>query len=102
MARIKKFGVVQTSKVVAVIYFLLSAVILIPLGLLASVFNGGEFSEWEFLLSGFFIFFLPFIYGTFAFIGTAIACLIYNLISGWIGGIEVELETSVEEEHTLV
>lgn len=35
---------------------------------------------------------LPIMYGIFGFIGGAIGALLYNLIAGWIGGIEIELE----------
>ncbi len=36
----------------------------------------------------------PVFYGVLGFIFTAIACLVYNLLAGWIGGIEVELDDS--------
>jgi len=35
---------------------------------------------------------LPIMYGIFGFIGGAIGAWIYNLVAGWIGGIEIELE----------
>lgn len=35
---------------------------------------------------------MPFMYGGMGFVMTAIGCAIYNLIAGWTGGIEVEVE----------
>jgi hypothetical protein len=39
-----------------------------------------------------FSFFLPFLYAFFGFISGVIGAWIYNLVAGWIGGIEVEIE----------
>ncbi|HMG16861.1 MAG TPA: hypothetical protein VK590_15500 [Saprospiraceae bacterium] len=91
MKRVKRFGVFQTSKVCAIIYFLVSLVIVIPIGLFISTMGGGSSSLMPF--SGMMLLAIPFIYGILGFILTAIACLIYNLIAKWTGGIEVEIET---------
>jgi hypothetical protein len=37
---------------------------------------------------------LPILYGVLGFIFTAIGCALYNLVAGWVGGIEVELDSS--------
>lgn len=91
MKRIRKFGVYQTAKVVAILYFLITAVFMIPFGLMASIF-GDNFAGFPF--SGGLIYILaPFLYGIIAFFITTIGCLIYNLTVKWIGGIEVDIET---------
>lgn len=92
MTRIKRFGIVQTAKIAGIIYFLFTAVIFIPFGLLASLFSAAEYSGLGFLFSGVFAFFFPILYGIIGFITTAIFCLIYNWIAGWTGGIEIEVE----------
>ncbi len=43
--------------------------------------------------SGFFMILVPLFYGVFGFIVTALGCVIYNLVSGWTGGIELEFDT---------
>lgn len=97
MKRVKRFGVLQTSKVGAIIIFLTTLIILVPIGILAMI--GGTISGKLFPFAGGFIFFiLPFVYGIFGFIMTAISCLIYNVIAGRIGGIELEFETVDEQE----
>lgn len=86
MKRIKRFNVWQTAKVVALMYFLIIAIFMIPLGLFDSAFPFG----------GIMLIFLPFAYGVIIFLITALGCALYNLVSGWVGGIEVEVEV-VEE-----
>ena len=39
-----------------------------------------------------FVFALPILYGICGFIFTAIGCAVYNLVAGWVGGVEVELD----------
>jgi hypothetical protein len=36
---------------------------------------------------------MPVLYGIFAIITGAIGAALYNLVAGWVGGIQVELET---------
>ena len=100
MRKIKRFGVFQTAKVFALITFLISLLMLIPfflyMSLLRSIF-GQSFGQVGLLpfppSSFYFLIIIPFIYGIFSFIMSAIGCYIYNLISKWIGGIEIEIET---------
>jgi len=92
MKRIKRFGVLQTSKVAAIIYFLISAVILVPMAIIMPLMQGFSDSPMPFS-GGLFFILLPFIYAIMGFIFTALGCLIYNIIAKWIGGIEVEIDT---------
>jgi hypothetical protein len=61
--------------------------VFMPFLLLAAVFSprGTHFSA-AFALA------LPFLYGVCGFVFTAIACAIYNVVAGLVGGIEVELD----------
>ncbi|MGQ7868388.1 hypothetical protein [Sunxiuqinia sp. sy24] len=90
MKRIKRFNVWQTAKVVALMYVLVIAIFMIPLGLIGSV-AGGLFGN-AFPFSGAMLIFLPFVYGILIFLMTALGCAIYNLVARWVGGIEVEVE----------
>jgi len=87
LKRIKKIGVVQTAKVVGILYALLSAVILVPMGIIMIVSgaNGNPIGAWLTLLG-------PIFYGLITFVMIAILSLVYNFISKKIGGIEIELE----------
>jgi hypothetical protein len=84
--RIRRFGIGQTAKVVAVLYALMG-LIFVPFFLVASAFAPRESG----MGTGFALA-LPILYGVFGFIFTAIACAIYNLVAGYVGGIEVDLE----------
>jgi hypothetical protein len=88
--RIRRFGVAQTAKVLGVLY-LLVGLCLSPLFLLTARFAPNEGAL------GFgvgFALVLPVLYGLGGFVFTAIGCLIYNLIAGWVGGIEFEIGES--------
>ena len=84
--RIRRFGVGQTAKVLGVLYGLMG-VVLIPIFLIAARFSpdGPAFG------TGFAVA-IPVIYGLVGFVFTAIGCLIYNLVAGWVGGVEIEID----------
>ena len=86
--QIRRFGIGQTAKVVAVLYALMGLVF-IPFFLLAAMFSPKESP-----FSPAFALLLPILYGVLGFIFTAIACAIYNLVAGLVGGIEVELDNA--------
>ncbi len=84
--RIRRFGVGQTAKMLGALYTLVG-VVLIPIFLIVAMYAPDQ--------AGFGVgvaVALPLIYGAIGFVFTAIGCLIYNLVAGWIGGIEIEIE----------
>lgn len=93
--RIRSFGVLQTGIVVGALYAVLGLVFLIffvPIGILGIVFSGetdeGVLPFIAFLVMGLF---MPIMYGVMGFIMGMIACLIYNGVARFTGGIEIEL-----------
>jgi hypothetical protein len=88
--RIKRFGVVQTAKVFAVIYFICTAVIMAPMALLFGMLGGAN----TFPFGTMFFVAAPFGYAILGFIITAIGCFTYNIVAKWVGGIVVEVETT--------
>lgn len=96
--RIRRFSVLQTSWVAAIILFCVMLIFMIPMGLIFSIMGKSGLMPGNFPGFGGAIFFvLPFFYGIVGFVMTAISCLIYNLIAGWTGGIELEFEPSDED-----
>jgi hypothetical protein len=91
--QITHFSVHQTSKVIALIYFVLVAIFAIPWGILAYIETGAS----ETLV----IFLAPFIYMILGYILMAIFLFVYNLIAPHFGGIEFTLshEEVVKEEE---
>jgi hypothetical protein len=93
MFRIRRFSVIKTSNVAALVYMVIVAIFVVPFGLLVSIagtaggVQGGAVGGIAFAL----IAILG--YGLFGWVFTAIGCLIYNLVAGWIGGIEVQVES---------
>lgn len=93
MIRVKKIGVLQTAKVFGVIYALISLLIVLPFFLVGSMISEEFFPEMaDFGVAAFLM--IPVMYGVVGFIFTAIACAVYNLISSFTGGIEIEMETA--------
>jgi hypothetical protein len=95
MYRIRRFGIMKTATVVAVMYMLIVTVFVVPFILLALVAapsqgTGTAGGVGGILLLGFVAIF---VYGLFGWVFTAIAAAVYNLAAGWVGGIEVQVET---------
>jgi len=90
VAQIKRFSIGQSAKFLGVLY-LLFGLLFIPFFLLMGMFapggNGGfPFGGTIFAVA------MPVMYGIFGVIGGAIGAALYNLVAGWVGGLEVELE----------
>jgi hypothetical protein len=85
--RIRRFGVGQTAKVFGLLYGIMGLVF-VPL--FAAVAAVAPQEEGVGFGVGFAIA-LPVIYAIIGFISSAVGCAIYNLVAGWVGGIEVEL-----------
>ncbi len=83
---------VKLGTTLAVIYGIMSLIVIIPLFLIMSAVgavgakNGAQ--AMPVIFSGVFMIFLPIIYAVVGFIGGVLAALIYNLVAKWTGGVE--------------
>lgn len=95
MVRIRRFGVVRTATVIAVMYMLIVAVFAVPFVLLAAAVGGpiAAARGVPFDIGGIVLLALVaiFAYGLVGWLFTAIACAFYNLAARWAGGIELQL-----------
>jgi hypothetical protein len=92
MYRIRRFGVVKTATVVAIMYMVIVGVFVAPfalLGLLIAPSQGGAGTAAGIVAFGLLAIFG---YGLLGWVFTALAAAIYNLAARWVGGIEVEIE----------
>jgi hypothetical protein len=101
---IRKLGVFSCAKIYAVIMLVISLIISIPYGLIIIVYalfgagmmggdaafavGGGGVVLGIGIMIG-----LPILYGVMGFIFGAIMALIYNVFSGIVGGVEMEVES---------
>jgi hypothetical protein len=96
MTKIKSLGVLSVAKIeglIGVIMGLVLGVLFALVGAGISGMMGGDRGGWGMMYGGgFAIIILPIMYGVCGFIGGAIVAWVYNLVAGWIGGIEIELE----------
>lgn len=86
--RIRRVNPVQIAKVSGVIYGLLGFLVT-PIVFLASMLGSSEFQMFGIGIA----LFMPIIYGLIGAVFTFLAALVYNLVAGWVGGIEVEADT---------
>jgi len=103
MVRIRRFGVIKTATVAAVMYAVIILVFTLLFGLPVVLITGaaanGSGATAGILGGGiagvlFLGVFGAVAYGIGGWIITAIACLFYNLVAGWVGGVELQLEST--------
>ena len=100
MYSIRRFGVIRTATIVAVIYMIVVAVVFVPIAVIAVLASvagaaySGDATVAGAGLAGVVV--LGFVgalfYGAMGWVFTAIACLIYNVAAKWVGGIEVQVD----------
>lgn len=84
--QIRRFSVGQTAKVFGVLYALMGlcfAPFILVFGMMAP--EGQAFGT-------IFAIGMPVLYGAMGLVGAALGCVLYNLVAGWVGGIEVEVD----------
>jgi hypothetical protein len=94
MFRIRRFGVIRTSNVVAFFYLVIIAIVVVPIALIVTVASPtsrafGNLGGAAVLIFGLLA---AVFYAVLGWIFTALACLLYNFAAGIIGGIEIQLE----------
>jgi uncharacterized membrane protein YfbV (UPF0208 family) len=87
MARISSVPILQASKVMGTVHFIMGAVASC-FGVVAAIIMSTDrlVSALAALIA------FPLAAGVLGFLGTALACWLYNQIAGWFGGIDVEIE----------
>jgi len=104
MLRIRRFGVVQTATVASACLAAGFLALFLVAGVGGAAFRGA-FGRFGFAgglgfagISGLFTggIVVVIAYTIFFWIATAVACVIYNLVARWTGGIELQIEQAVE------
>ena len=85
--RIKRISPLQAGKMLAIIYALF-CVVIVPIMLLAAVFAPKGSGGFPMIM----IVVMSVIYIVGGFIGGVIGAFVYNLVAGWIGGMEMDFE----------
>ena len=102
--RIRKFGVFSLAKIYGLMLLVISLLISIPYGLIVIIYSlfgagmiGGDaavaLGGGGIVLGIAIMIGLPIFYGVIGFVGGAIAALVYNVFSGMVGGVEIEVES---------
>lgn len=90
--RIRRIAPLPAAKIASVLYGVIG-LLLFPFFLVMSRFSPEGSSMWAGMGMTLAIV-LPLLYAAFGFVGTLIAAALYNAVAGWIGGIEVEVESA--------
>ncbi len=100
--RIRKLGILSVAKLYSIMALIMSLLISVPYGLIIMVFGAAMLGTGEkagfaagggSIVIGLLVMIgLPIFYGAVAFVGGAIGALVYNLLAGMVGGIEIEVE----------
>jgi hypothetical protein len=96
MVRIQRINVMKAATVAAIMYMIVIAIFVVPFVLLVAIagvsapgVDGGQTAGGALVVG--LVAVLG--YGLLGWVATAIAVAIYNLVAGWIGGIEVRVES---------
>ena len=96
---LRRIDPASAAKVAGILYALLGVLIGAFMALFGSFFDaasGGGFGG-SFGIAAIFIF--PVMYGIIGLVGGLISAFLYNLVAGWVGGIEVEFEEDYLDER---
>ncbi|MGH2358224.1 MAG: hypothetical protein ACRDGJ_09460 [Candidatus Limnocylindria bacterium] len=95
MVRIRRFGVIRTANVAALIYLFITLIFVVPFALILAAGGGAPTVPGQPDFRGVGIVFLiliPLLYAGLGWVFTAVGCLLYNLAARFVGGIEVQVE----------
>ena len=103
MVRVRRIGIIRTATVAAVMYAFIILFVTLVIGVPFALLAGAASRNVDASLgvgvgaigvAGVIIFGVigAFFYAIVGWIMTAIGCAVYNLVAGWVGGIEVQLE----------
>ncbi len=91
--RIRRFDVGQAAKVLGLLYLLLGVVFAVIFWMIGSMIPASESTRPGMaIFGGAMVLFLPIFYAVIGAVMGAIVAALYNLIAGWVGGFEIELE----------
>lgn len=90
---VKRVHPMSIAKMSAVLYVLIGlfAGICISLVSMMGLMAGNDAGAMGALFGVAAVIALPLIYGAMGFVGSLIAALLYNLVAGWVGGVEIDV-----------
>lgn len=99
MVRIRRIGVVSVANVAAAITFVITFLFVVLFALVALPMLGELRTNSQLGLPGgggiVVLFIAPFIYAALGWVSGAISALVYNLVAGFTGGVQMELDGQV-------
>ena len=87
MAVLKRIGVLSVARVTGVVLAIVGLVLAVPFGLFVMARGGAGNFSLLWLVA------VPILYAAGGFVGGALYAWLYNVVAGWIGGIELDIES---------
>ncbi len=94
MMQVRSFGVLQTSKLVAVLHLLIFAVIGIPVGVVTIAVSPTRWGALGLVV----VILIPLLCSLMGFVFAAITCALYNVAAKWAGGIAIDIGPVAAEQ----
>ncbi|HVZ17731.1 MAG TPA: hypothetical protein VG897_11470 [Terriglobales bacterium] len=96
MFRLRSVGILSAAKISALLYGGI-ALLFVPVLLIMAAMTFAPKSEsqapaWLFVILAVFA---PVLYGVMGFVSGALAALVYNLVSRWVGGLELQFDVAL-------
>ena len=89
---LRRVGVLQAAKMSGMLCFFLGVVIAGIMFLVSMAMPSSSWSGMAGAMGMGMLIFLPVIYAVIAFVFGAVYAWLYNLVAGWVGGLELDLE----------
>jgi hypothetical protein len=95
--RVRHIGVAQLAKTMGVLDLLIGLVFAVCFYIIGSMTPGGEMAK-AFPMGGIgVVILIPLLYGFFGFLVGALIAWLYNVVAGWVGGVEIDLQPMESE-----
>jgi hypothetical protein len=93
--RLRRISPVQAGVVAGVLYGVLGIVVALFYSVVFAATRGASSSLPS--AAGVLVIFFPFIYAALGFIGGALTAWLYNVVAGWVGGLELQFDPIPKE-----
>lgn len=92
MQRVRRLGIGQMARTMGALYFLLGILFAAIFALFGSMLGGTDMGGETALFGGTFLIVMPILYGVAGLVFGALIAALYNVVAGWTGGIELDLD----------
>lgn len=90
--RVRRVGVEQLAKLLGAIYLFFGVILAVLFAGLGALVPGTTAEEGWSMFRGGFLLVMPVMYGVIGLVSGALVAWLYNIVAGWTGGLELDLQ----------